>query len=358
MLKIRGMNPTTLFRAYLAGRRIVPSGTHVFLCVADHFEPEWNDADESTRIARIDHWANHYPASVDSLTDSRGRSPQHTFFYPIETYRPEHVERLMPLVRGGFGDIEVHLHHDRDTDDALRERLLTSVDRMHRDHGLFTADSTGRLRYGFIHGNWALDNSHPDGRWCGVNNELTVLVETGCYADFTMPAAPHPAQTRTINQIYYAQDDPERPKSHDTGTRARVDQRRPDGSLMMIQGPLVLSRSPDSLKPSVENGNLIATQPPRPDRIDDWMRAGVCVEGHPQWLFIKLHTHGAQEKNSEVLLGPAMRRFHEALRDRAEERGFEYFYVTAREMAQLVHQAEQRLGSPDFDSLHWSAGAK
>ena len=76
---------------------------------------------------------------------------------------------------------------------------------------------TGEVKYGFIHGNWALDNSLPDGKHCGVNNELDVLRETGCYADFTLPSAPSPAQTRTINRIYYAIDDPLRPKSHDTG---------------------------------------------------------------------------------------------------------------------------------------------
>src|SRR5258707_498316 len=71
--------------------------------------------------------------------------------------------------------------------------------------------------YAFIHGNWALDNSRPDGRWCGINNELDVLRETGCFADFTLPSAPSPCQTSTINRIYYAVDDPKRPKSHDTG---------------------------------------------------------------------------------------------------------------------------------------------
>ncbi len=76
---------------------------------------------------------------------------------------------------------------------------------------------TGELAYGFVHGNWALDNSHPEGRACGVNDELTILRETGCFADFTMPSAPSPTQTRKINSIYYAVDDPGKPKSHDWG---------------------------------------------------------------------------------------------------------------------------------------------
>ena len=67
-------------------------------------------------------------------------------------------------------------------------------------HGLLSRDRyTGEVGYGFIHGNWALDNSRPDGRMCGVDNELDVLRETGCYADFTLPSAPSPTQTRKIN---------------------------------------------------------------------------------------------------------------------------------------------------------------
>ena len=38
---------------------------------------------------------------------------------------------------------------------------------------------TGQPRWAFIHGNWALDNAHPDGTGCGVNNELIILREEG-----------------------------------------------------------------------------------------------------------------------------------------------------------------------------------
>src|SRR5437764_446696 len=79
--------------------------------------------------------------------------------------------------------------------------------------------ATGRPAFGFIHGNWALDNCRVEGvrNFCGVNDELTVLAEEGCYADFTFPALFHLAQPRQSNSIYYAEDDPQRPKSHDRG---------------------------------------------------------------------------------------------------------------------------------------------
>src|SRR5438132_607974 len=77
----------------------------------------------------------------------------------------------------------------------FRRKLVWFRDVLAQRHGLLARDrTTGALGYGFIHGNWALCNSRPDGRWCGVNNELEILRATGCYADFTMPSAPHPTQ--------------------------------------------------------------------------------------------------------------------------------------------------------------------
>jgi hypothetical protein len=80
------------------------------------------------------------------------------------------------------------LHHDRDTSDGLGPLFLSSQ----TDYSAtWVADhhSNRRVAYGFIHGNWALDSARPDGRFCGVNDEITILHETGCYADFTQPAA-------------------------------------------------------------------------------------------------------------------------------------------------------------------------
>lgn len=351
MLQIRGMRPTVLARAYATGQRSVPGPTHVFLCVADHFEPEWMGADLDHQRRRVDRWLTDYPRTVDGCRDSRGQPPQHTFFYPIECYCEEHVQKLTGLAEAGYGDVEVHLHHDNDNAESLRDRLLSMVETLHSRHQLLTKDTAGQIRYGFIHGNWALDNSHPDGRWCGVNNELTILRETGCYADFTMPAAPDPAQTRTINSIYYATDDPDRPRSHDTGVPARRGSTPPAAGLLMIQGPLLLTHRRPWQKPRIENGNIAGTQPLLPDRIDDWLRARVAVVGHERWLFLKLHTHGAQEQIADVWLSPLATAFHRHLHELAGLRGFCYYYVTARQMAMLVGQAEQGLAEPDFEHL-------
>lgn len=355
MFQVRGMHFPTLLRAAEAGLRAIPSPRHVFVCIADHFEPDWQNATSQRQTERVERWVNEYPILFAGVADSRGRSPQQSFFYPIEVYDEWQIERLCKLVRSGHGDIEIHLHHDNDCSSRLTDLLETHRDLFHQRHGLLSRDAKGRIRYGFIHGNWSLDNSHPEGKHCGVNDEIDVLVRTGCYADFTMPAAPHPAQTSTINSIYYATDDPNRPKSHDRGALAQVGKSAPNGSLLMIQGPLLLSVARQKVLPKVqiENGNLSGSQPPSERRVKRWLQAGVSVSGREDWVFIKLHTHGAQEANMKVLLGDPMLQLHTALSDLSVANNFMYYYVTAREMAQLVHLAESGAESVGFDRLGW-----
>ena len=68
---------------------------------------------------------------------------------------------------------------------------------------------------------------------------LDVLRETGCYADFTFPSAGSRTQPRKINSIYYAIDDPDRPRSHDRGIDVGTAP-PPANGLILIQGPLLL----------------------------------------------------------------------------------------------------------------------
>ena len=329
----------------------------VYIAVCDHFEPEWGKPEKSVAVERAERWRREYPRQFGQFQDSSGRPPQHTFFYPADEYAPEYLDSIAELCRAGYGDVEVHLHHDHDTADNLRHTLLDFTKTLHERHGLLRRDPiTGAIVYGFIHGNWALCNSRPDGRWCGVNEEIDILRETGCYADFTLPSAPSATQTSTINSIYYARNIPGQAKSHNRGTRAAVGQLPPSDSLLMIQGPLLLNwRSRKAgLIPRIENGDLTAANPPTWERFQLWRKAGVQVAGAPGKLFVKLHTHGCKPSNSEMWLGGAADAFHvELARQTKQNPGFRYHYVTAWEMAQLVHKLEQDAASDSTtDRLH------
>jgi hypothetical protein len=332
-----------------------PSGpVHVFLAVTDHFEPAVGRAPLERQRERVARWSEGLPSFAARHRDGDGRPYQHTFFFPQEEYVAEHLDRLAELREAGWGDVEVHLHHDRDTSERLRAKLLEFIGVLHDRHGLLRRDEAGKITYGFIHGNWALDNAAPDGRWCGVNDELTVLRETGCYADYTLPAAPEACQTRTINRIYYATDDPAKPKSHDTGVDVEVG-REPAGDLMIVQGPLTLnwrSRA-HGVMPRIENGELTADNPPTPARADLWVRQHVHVKGRPEWVFVKLHTHGAVEGNADVLLGEPMARTLDYMR-RVYNDGTRYrlHFVSAHEMYNVIKAAEA--GAPG-DPVGWAA---
>ena len=159
-----------------------------------------------------------------------------------------------------------------------------------------------------------------------------------------MPSAPEPTQTqtRTINSIYYAVDDPIRPKSHDRGTRAGTVPPLAN-AMLLIQGPLVLDWRGRKwgMIPRIENGCIQGNQPATIERLDAWLKAGVRVPTRPDWFFVKLHTHGAPESNQQVLLGEPMVRFHEELAQRSRVNpNFHFHYVTAREMYNLVRAAE------------------
>jgi hypothetical protein len=316
---------------------------HVIFCFVDHFEPRWERPSYDVECARVARWVRDYPVVCAAHRDADGHPPVHTFFYPEEEYRPEHIDELLKLCRQGLGEIEVHLHHDRDTASAMRARLREFTKALAHRHSALPADTdSGAPRWAFIHGNWALDNSRPDGRWCGVPDELRLLREEGCYADFTLPSAPDPTQTRTINSIYYATGNPGKSKAHDTGVAVRVGGRA-TGDLLIVQGPLGFqwNNRKFGVIPRIENGDVRAGSPPDVRRADHWVRTGIHVRGRPEWVFVKVHTHGAKERDMDTLLGAPLADLFSYL-EGAYNDGSRYklHYVSARELFNLVKAAE------------------
>jgi hypothetical protein len=316
---------------------------HLMFAFVDHFEPMYERPAYAVECARVARWRQDYPKLCAGLKDADGRPPIHTFFYPEEEYRPEHIEPLVELCRLGMGEIEIHLHHDNDTEAGLRTKLRSFVGILADRHDALPRDPrNGKIQWGFIHGNWALCNSDPTGANCGVNNELVILREEGCYADFTLPAAPHPCQTSTVNKIYYAADKPGQPRSHETGVQLEVC--KPEsGDLMIIQGPtgFMWHSRKFGLIPRIENADVRTSSPATPSRIDEWVNTGIHVKGRPEWVFVKVHTHGVQERDIDTLLGPSMRHAFEYLSSRYNDgKHWKLHYVSAREMYNIIKAAE------------------
>jgi hypothetical protein len=223
------------------------------------------------------------------------------------------------------------LHHDNEQRNAFLWKVKEFCRRLTDDHGLLRQQD-GRTVFGFIHGNWALDNSRPDGKWCGLNGEITLLRDLGCYADFTMPSAPSPTQGRVVNQIYWCTNNADnRPRSFDRGVEATVGGGR-RGDLLMITGPLGL-RFSGRMTPRLESGEIAGYDMPTPARVRRWFDLAPTIGDD---LFLKLYTHGAQERNLGPLLDGGLSDLFGWLAEEADRRGIEVHWATAWQMYQAA----------------------
>jgi hypothetical protein len=267
----------------------------------------------------------------DCPLDAAGQRAQYTFFYPQEEYQRELLDNIAEITRLGVADVEVHLHHDNEKRDSFIYKVNEFCRRLTEDHGLLR-QTDGRTVFGFIHGNWALDNSRPDGLCCGLGGEIALLSALGCYADFTMPSLPSATQSRVINQIYWCTNNSgNRPRSFDHGIEATVGGGR-HGDLLMITGPVGL-RFGERLLPRVETGEAAGYDMPSPARVSRWFDLAPAIG---EDIFIKLYTHGAAERNLEPLLNGGLRNLFSWIAEEAERRSMEFRWATAWQMYQAI----------------------
>ncbi len=341
-----------------AVRREPRGPVHLIVSAADHFEPAiapeapGRYATRDVQEQRLDRWCHEYPRLVDGWRDSDGHAFKHTYFYPAEQYDKALIDQLTEHCLGGWGEIEIHLHHGierPDTSEATRRALVDFRDALASRGCLARWNGTGQPRYAFVHGNWALANS-ADGAWCGVDDEMQILSETGCYADMTLPSAPNRAQTARINSLYECA----LPLARRAPPRRGRDLRRgraPVTFPLIVQGPLGLNfdRTIRGIPvPRIENSALTGAYVPSLRRLSLWRRAAIKVLGRPDWMFIKLHCHGMDPRDEDAMLGPSMARF---LRELAElgraDGGPRVHFVTAREMVNIALAAcDGRDGEP------------
>jgi hypothetical protein len=330
-------------------RHVASEPAHLIIALADHFEPSivpeqsslFASADEQER--RLERWCRTYPRIVDAFRDADGFPFRHTYFYPAEQYDKALIDRLAEHCQAGWGELGIHLHHGLsapDTPEGLRRILCEFRDALDARGCLPRWEDEPRARYAFVHGNWALANS-GGGRACGVDEEMQILSDTGCYADLTLPSAPNRAQVGKINALYECARPLTTRAPHRRGHDLRCG-RAPTTFPLIIQGPLALDLGQGLRRPRIENAALTGANPPTMRRLGLWTRAAIGVAGRPDWLFIKLHCHGMDPRDEDAMLGTSRRLFLRQVT--AEPR---VHFVTAREMVNIILAAcDGRDGNP------------
>ena len=138
-------------------------------------------------------------------------------------------------------------------------------------------------------------------------------------------------------------------KDLDCGATAFSDVISPE--FFLIQGPLLFNwrrRLRGLPVPRLENGEIGAHYPPTLERFRLWASAHVHVLGRPEWVFVKAHGHGLQDRSLGCLAGEPMRVFLEDLLSETCVRGYQLHFVSAREMANIALAAvEGMAGNPD-----------
>ncbi len=320
---------------------------HILFCLTDHYEPGTGNVGRNVEEKRVNELVQAFPKIADRHADFFGNKPKRTWFFPPHYHRNSNLKRLVKLCAKGYGEIELHLHHGKrcpDTGENLRETILKCIEEYGK-FGIF-GQHNGEKKYGFIHGDWALDNSR-DGKFCGVNDELIILKETGCYADFTFPSC-NESNPLIQNCFYYAKDDPDKPSSHLKGQPVERG-KRGDGDLMIIQGPLHPYCIDGKLHKLRFAGDAIdGTTKMSHRRIDLWVKTGIHVKGKPNWVFIKTHTHGAA--CNDVVCGKPMDDILTYMEEKYNDgKNYVLHYVTARELFNIACAVEagEQLENPE-----------
>jgi hypothetical protein len=311
---------------------------HIIFCMTDHYEPGSGGVSDDVAKKRVKNLLTQYPILADKHKDSAGNKPTRSWFIPPHYHKNYYLRDVVSLCEDGYGEVELHLHHGKhesDTSKNLKETIELCVSE-YSEFGIFGHEN-GVKKYGFIHGDWALDNSRG-GHFCGVNDEISILKKTGCYADYTFPS-PNEASPDQVNSIFYALDDPMKPKSHNKGKvveKGGKDVR----DLMIIQGPVYpyfQTKMPWSLRVSGDeiNGKSVVTS----DRIDACIKTGISIKGKEDWVVVKMHTHGATD--AEGVLGQEMDDIFTHLETKYNDKSnYVLHYVTARELYNIIKAAE------------------
>ncbi len=321
---------------------------HIVFTVANHFEPAWGPNgfhDIDTQRRRMEDWHKMARNIGEAVRDADGTKFRHTNFYPAEQYDFEILESLSAMQREGLGEVEIHLHHgvDKpDTSENLRKSLIEFRDCLAEDHACLSRDNgIGMPMYAFVHGNLALANSNG-GKHCGVDDEMQILQDTGCYVDMTLPSAPGRTQVPMLNQIYECGLPLTKAVPHRTGRALKFNGAEPQLPIIFT-GPLVFNwtrRVRGLPVPRLDDGALVDNQPMDIARLNRWLGANIIVKNHPDRVFVKLHCHGFFDNDQSACIGKDARRFFSDIIENGEKTGeYSVHFATAREAFNMVMAA-------------------
>ena len=314
---------------------------HLIFVMVDHYEHGGpREKERGTKENNI--WCDQFMEISNRHQDDYGNNFRYTWFYPFDHHNDEIMERLSQMAYEGYGEVELHWHLGSKSGvnrENFAGRLSEAIDWFQSYGSLITAKDS-KTAFAYIAGVWDLDAGRGGKETHGITNQIQQLVDQGCYADFTFSTIGSPAQPSTVNSIYYVTDDPDQPKSYNTGQHSTVGHSNED-QLLIFQGPSALAWNGDIEYGAIENDPRF-----EPGRISKWIDANIHVHGRPEWIFVKVYSHGAQSK--DVVVAHDMDWMLTSLREQCSDLGIKLHFMTAREAFNVVKSAEHgHQGNPE-----------
>ncbi len=320
---------------------------HLIFVMIDHYEHGKGEAAAQRNLE----WCRKFRKISDRYRDDYDNCFRYTWFYPFDHHNDAIMEELSHMAYQGYGEIEMHWHLGAKSGiskENYAEKIQEAIAWYQQFGAMITVDTPPKTAFAYVAGNWDLDASRPGGKGHGLTNQIQVLKEQGCYADFTFSTIGTPTQPSKVNSIYYAEDDPNLPKSYDTGIDVVVGKPIKD-KLLIFQGPISITWNGGLEYGAVENDPRF-----RPERIPKWIDANIHVHGRPEWVFVKIYSHGAQSK--EVVLAHDMQWMLKCLKAECSRRDITLHFMTAREAYNVVKAAEEGITGDPEDYRDYTIG--
>jgi len=156
-----------------------------------------------------------------------------------------------------------------------------------------------------------------------------------------LPSAPDQSQVPRINAIYECGHPLTEARPHRSGPSIKVG--RQPSLPIIVNGPLVFDwtrRRSGIPIPRIDDGALAQNYPLSLGRFNRWRNAHISVEGRPDWVFVKLYSHGFFEWDQDLMIGEQMKVFMNQVLDIGNKTGeFKVHFASAREAFNMVMAA-------------------
>lgn len=250
----------------------------------DHFEPFQKDS-EGNIIS-----LSHIEEFLKKLTQYPWGSP--SLFFSSQAYylaqnkfwsgsRKKEDEEIQELLKSANIDFQVHIHHEGWLNEVPSS---PEINAQRLDEMLKLIIPKDKTEWCFIHGCWALQAS--DATICNISNEVKVLLDNGCIADFTFPAGrpwcnPELTVPHTVLPVNMVK-----------GYITKFADPIPVAEAKVFEGRLLIWASNLSAQASSLDHVAMGTISPQ-QAACSWINSNTIID---DTLYIKTHAHSLQDK--------------------------------------------------------------